>query len=124
MPRSRVFVVKRGELESVGVGGVFTIIGAALPGGGVWGAAFVSIGWGLAVLGRSGDDVSDPVCDVCLSNILETTLPRLPFPVVSFSFGAVPALFSFFRSGLPLGLVPRRGLKASFNLPTGDGDRL
>jgi hypothetical protein len=30
---------------SVGVGGVFTIVGvAASPGGGVWGAAFVSIG--------------------------------------------------------------------------------
>lgn len=43
--RSRVFVVKRGELESVGVGGVFTIIGAAVsPGGGVCGAAFVSMG--------------------------------------------------------------------------------
>lgn len=35
---------KRGVLESVGVGGVFTIIGAVSPGGGVCGTAVVSMG--------------------------------------------------------------------------------
>lgn len=42
-PRSRTDS-KRGELVSVGVGGVFTIRGAVFsPGGGVCGEAFVSI---------------------------------------------------------------------------------
>ena len=42
-PRSRTGS-KRGELVSVGVGGVFTIKGAVFsPGGGVCGEAFVSI---------------------------------------------------------------------------------
>jgi hypothetical protein len=42
-PRSRLFA-NRGILESVGVGGVFTIIGAVSPSGGVCGLAVVSIG--------------------------------------------------------------------------------
>ena len=107
---------------SVGVGGVFTIIGAAASlGGGVCGVTFVSIG---AVLGRSGEVFSNAVCGVCLSNILETTLLRLVFAAESLSFGSVPTPPPDLRSGLPLGLVPRRGLKASFNLPTGECDRL
>ena len=76
--------------------------------------------------GRSGEFVADPGRgDDCLSaNIeptLDATLPRLPSP----------PLFSFFRtpnppglrSGLRLGLDPRRGLNASLIRPTGDGDR-
>lgn len=78
----------------------------------------------MAVLGRSGEEFADPVCEGCFSNILDTTLPRLLLPAESFSFGNVPAPPPDLRSGLRLGLVPRRGLKASFNLPTGDGDRL
>lgn len=42
-PRSRL-LAKRGVLESVGVGGVLTIIGAASLAGGVCGTALVSIG--------------------------------------------------------------------------------
>jgi hypothetical protein len=42
-PRFRLST-KRGVLESVGVGGVFTIIGAVSLGGGVCGTAAVSIG--------------------------------------------------------------------------------
>ena len=59
-PRSLVLDSKRGVLESVGVGGVFTIIGAAVSeAGGVRGGAFVSIVWTLAVLGRSGDELAE-----------------------------------------------------------------
>jgi len=78
-PRSRR-VVKRGTLESVGVGGVFTIIGAVSPGGGVCGAAFVSIGWIFveAVRGRSGEELAeDSFLSGNIAPILEATLPRL-----------------------------------------------
>jgi hypothetical protein len=138
-PRSRLFG-KRGTLESVGVGGVFTIIGAISLEGGVRGAALVSIGWILAeaVRGRSGEELVEIGSGGgCLSGniapILDATLPRLlsaEFFSFSFSFSlsfcncsspAPPA----FRSGLGVGLVPRRpGLKASFNLRPGEGDRL
>jgi hypothetical protein len=124
------FTLSRPELnrfspKSVGVGGVLTIVGALERslGGGVCGVAFVSMDWGLECSGLSGDEFPELVCCPCLSNILDTTLPRLLlFP--RFSLDAAPdPLPPTFRSGLPLGLAPRRGLKASFNLPTGDGDR-
>lgn len=58
----------------------------------------------------------------CLSEkidpTLEATLPRLPSPPLPLSVPTPPGL----RSGLVCGLDPRRGLKASFILPTGDGD--
>lgn len=76
--------------------------------------------------GRSGEFVADTgKGDDCLSeNIeptLDATLPRLPSPPPpSFLRTATPPGF---RSGLRLGLDPRRGLKTSFILPTGEGDR-
>ena len=94
------------------------------PCGGVKGTAFVSIGRICAVLGRSGEELSKLVCEVCFSKILETTLPRLLFPAESLSCGSVPARPPALRSGLMPGLAPRLGLKASFNLPTGEGERL
>jgi hypothetical protein len=128
-----LLVGKRGELESVGVGGVLTMIGAVLsPGGGVRGAAVVSIDCSLPVLGLSGEDVFELGPDeICLSGkiepILDATLPRLPSTTpADFSLPAVlaPAPPGF-RSGLVLGLPPPlRGVKACFNRPTGEGDRL
>ena len=129
-PRSRVNE-KRGLLGSVGVGGVLTIIGAALsPGGGVLGAELVFICWILAVRGRSGEEVTAIGCVDCRSGnmapILDATLPRPFSPVLSFSFKfksdptpPPPALFS----RLLLSPDPRLGLRASFNLPTGEGER-
>ncbi len=76
----------------------------------------MELGWGLMRFGwealcRSGN--IDP--------ILEATLPRLPSPT-DFSFN-VPTPPPGFRSGLVFGLEPRFGVKACFNLPTGDGER-
>lgn len=76
--------------------------------------------------GRSGEFVTDTGRgDDCLSeNIeptLDATLPRLPSPPLP-SFLRTPTPPGL-RSGLRLGLDPRRGLKTSFILPTGDGDR-
>lgn len=123
----------RGEpkADSVGVGGVFTMIGADLSvDGGVRGVALVSIAGILAVRGRSGDDVTEPkaVCEEVLSGNIEpsrdATLPRRFSAKVVASFvataaAAPPAL----RSGLVFGLVPFLGVNASLNLPTGDGVR-
>jgi hypothetical protein len=101
----------RGELGSVGVGGVLTIIGASLEGG-VVGAIFVSMVWIFAVWGRSGDGVATAVGGVgCLSGnidpILDATLLRLPSPA-AFSLYAVPSPAPpDFRSGLVLRLDPR-----------------
>jgi len=129
VPRSRV-VANRGELGSVGVGGVLTIIGAMFsPGGGVLGGAFVSMVLIFAVRGRSGELVEDGTCDAaCLSGnidpILDATLPRLLSPA-DFSFNVpTPPPPPGFLSGLVFGLEPRFGVKACFNLPTGEGDRL
>jgi len=114
----------RGTLESVGVGGVLTIMGAMSPGGGVCGAACVSIGCGVfAVRGRSGEEFVDGSGD-CLSGniapILDATLPRLLSGMFfSFTCNSAPP-----PSRLLLGLVARRpGRKASFNLLPGEGDR-
>lgn len=132
-PRSRLFTAKRGDPGSVGVGGVFTIIGAGSTdpgggGGGVRGGGLsVTIGFGLAVRGRSGDDEADPGDDFSgkIEPSLDATLPRL----------LSAALFSFCNCSAPLppawcselgevGLVPRfPGRKASFNLRPGDGER-
>jgi hypothetical protein len=124
-PRSRL-LAKRGVLESVGVGGVFTIIGAVSPWGGVCGTALVSIGWTLfvPVRGRSGEEFNDG-CGDCLSGniapILDATLPRLSAVFFSFCNCSTAAAL---RSGLGVGLGPRRaGLRASFNLRPGEGDR-
>lgn len=122
-----LFEGNRGELESVGVGGVLTIIGAGLSvDGGVRGAALVSIVCSLPVLGLSGDDALEFGSeDVCLSGkidpILDATLLRLPSVPAAFSFTVTTPLA--FRSGLVFGLPPPLlGVKACFNLPTGEGD--
>lgn len=129
VPRSRG-EPNRGELGSVGVGGVLTIMGAGFsPGGGVLGGAFVSIAWIFAVRGRSGELVEEVAWDAaCLSGnidpILDATLPRL-LSAADFSFNVpTPPTPPGFRSGLVFGLEPRFGVKACFNLPTGEGDRL
>lgn len=125
-PLSRL-LGKRGELASVGVGGVFTMIGARSAGGGVVGAKFVLIGCTLAVRGRSGEDVNGSDAGDCRSGniapILEATLPRLLSADGIFSCvdGLTPPPPAR-RSGLVFGLEPRR-VKAFFNRPTGDGDR-
>jgi hypothetical protein len=128
VPRSRLDS-NRGALGSVGVGGVLTIIGATdSEAGGVCGGAFVSIAWTLAVFGRSGDAVAETDCCVCLSGkiapILDATLPRLPSDILfSFSSCNVSVRPPALRSGLDCWLDPLRpGRRASFNLPTGDGD--
>lgn len=119
---------KCGELVSVGVGGVLTMIGAMSPGGGVEGAEVVFIGWIFAVRGRSGEEVVESVWDDCLSGniapILEATLPRLLSAIVFFSCDdrltpPPPGC----RSGLVFGLGPRR-IKAFLIRAPGDGDRL
>ncbi len=58
--------------------------------------------------------------------ILEATLPRSPSPTLRLSLCVSAPAPPDFRSGLVLGLDPalRRGLRASFSLPTGDGERL
>lgn len=118
----------RGEPESVGVGGVLTMIGAGLSAaGGVSGTALVSIVCSFPVLGLSGDDALEfSSVDVCLSGkidpILDATLLLLPSVPAAFSFTAKTPLA--FRSGLVFGLpLPLLGVKACFNLPTGEGDR-
>jgi hypothetical protein len=123
-------VGKRGELESVGVGGVLTIMGAGLSEeGGVRGTALVSINCNFPVFGLSGEDAFEVDSeDACLSGkiepILEATLPRLASAPATLSFaGVVTATPLAFRSGLVLGLPPPlRGVKACFSLPTGEGD--
>ncbi len=77
--------------------------------------------------GRSGEFVAETGRgDDCLSEkiepTLDATLPRLPSPPLPFSFNSPPTPPGF-RSGLVFGLDPRRGLKASLILPTGEGDR-
>jgi hypothetical protein len=110
VPRS-LLDVNRGELGSVGVGGVLTIIGAS-PEGGVVGAVFVSIVWIFAVRGRSGGGVATTAVGVgCLSGnidpILDATLLRLPSPA-AFSLYPIPSPAPpDFRSGLVFGLDPR-----------------
>ena len=111
----------------MGVGGVFTIIGAKLSlCGGVEGAALVSIGEILAVRGRSGDEAVETGCEDGLSGkmepILDATLPRL---LSVFSFCSDPTVPPpGLRSGLVFGLAPFFGFRTSFNLPTGEGERL
>lgn len=120
-----------GEPESVGVGGVFTMMGAGLLlGGGVRGTTLVSIVCSFPVLGLSKFDAL-VFCSlaVCLSGnidpILEATLPRLPsVPNPLLFVGTAPTAPLAFRSGLVLGLLALRGVKACFNLPTGEGDLL
>lgn len=130
-PRSRL-EENRGELVSVGVGGVLTIIGAGFSvAGGVLGGALVSIVWILAVCGRSGEDTAEGCGEACRSAnmfpTLDTTLPRLLSTVeaLSFSFNPAAPPPPAFRSGLVLGLGlgPRFEVRAFFNLPTGDGLR-
>lgn len=63
-----------------------------------------------------------------IAPILDTTLPRLLsaelFSVCNCSTAAPPALRSGLGVGIGIGLVPRfPGLKASFNLRPGEGDR-
>lgn len=116
----------RGTLGSVGVGGVFTIIGAFVSAeGGVDGAALVSICWTLPVRGRVGGEVTVFACrSGNIDPILDATLPRLLSPDVALSFNDDPAPTApVLRSGLVLGLGPRRKIRASFSLPTGEGDR-
>lgn len=132
-PLSRL-LEKRGELEFVGVGGVFTMIGATSPGGGVEGAELVLIGWIFAVRGRSGEDVIDSDEGDCRSGniapILEATLPRLfsadgIFSCTDVFFSCVGELIPpppARRSGLVFGLDPRR-VMAFFIRPAGDSDR-
>ena len=86
----------------------------------------------FSICGLSGDDVVDGDLPggKCLSERMEPTLtlmrlPRLESAPPSFVLNedsAAPA-FPALRSGLVLALDPRLGLKTSFNLPTGDGDR-
>jgi hypothetical protein len=122
------FTLSRFEVNrspgSVGVGGVLTITGAGDDSllGGVCGVACVSIGWSFEFRGLSGDELAESGCCPCLSNILDTTLARLLLPKLSLDVAAGP-LLPILRSGLLLGLAPLRGFNASFNLPTGDGDR-
>lgn len=132
-PRSRL-LGKRGKLASVGVGGVFTMIGAMSPGGGVVGAVLVLIGCIFAVRGRSGEDVIESDEGEWRSGniapILEATLPRLLSADGVFS--CVGALFSCVGelmplpparlSGLVFGLEPRR-VRAFFIRPAGDSER-
>jgi hypothetical protein len=79
------------------------------------------------VRGRSGEFVAETCTeDDCLSEnmepTLDATLPRLPSPPLPLSFACTPTPPDL-RSGLVFGLGASRGLKASFILPTGDGDR-
>lgn len=126
-PRSLLFGGKRGELASVGVGGVFTMIGANSPGGGVEGAEVVLIGWIFAVRGRSGEEVNGSVSRDWRSGkiapILEATLPRLLSAMKLFSCDDGLTSPPVCRSGLVFGLEVRR-VKAFFIRPAGDGDRL
>jgi hypothetical protein len=123
-PRSRL-AEKRGTLESVGVGGVFTIIGAGSPGGGVEGEGVVEIDWIFADRGRSGEDVLEADCGDCLSGniepILDATLPRLLLVNACFSFSGETSTAPPFCS-LVFGL-DRRRFKVSFIRPTGEGVR-
>jgi hypothetical protein len=60
-----------------------------------------------------------------MAPILDATLPRLPSLPAFLSFcipGSRPPVAPAFRSGLVL--APRRGVNASRNLPTGEGDLL
>lgn len=135
-PRSRFAEGNRGVLKSVGVGGVFTMIGATSPVGGVEGGALISVVAILAVRGLSGVDVGGgscgemgTVCDLsgnkCPS--LDETLPRrcivlsAPSDVVEPPTPDDPLNF---LSGLAFGLELFFVFKASRSLPTGDGDRL
>ena len=128
VPRSRADE-KRGELGSVGVGGVLTIVGASFDGG-VLGATFVSIFWIVPVWGRSGEATEavwggeGGILSGNIDPILDATLPRLPSAVLLFSFCNMPnPTEPGLRSGLVLGLGPRRGVRASLSLPTGEDDR-
>lgn len=121
-----LLIGKSGELESVGVGGVLTMMGATRSAdGGVRGSEPVSIVGSLPVFGLSGDDELEFGSeDICLSGkidpILDATLPRLPSTPTVLSFNTVVPLL--FRSGLVLGLPPPlRDVKTCFNLPTGEG---
>ena len=127
-PRSRLFGGKRGELASVGVGGVFTMIGVNSPGGGVEGAEVVLIGWiFVAARGRSGEEVNGSVSGDWRSGkiapILGATFPRLLSAMKLFSCDDGLTSPPVCRSGLVFGLEVRR-VKAFFIRPTGDGDRL
>lgn len=127
---------KRGELLSVGVGGVLTIAGAAFSVvvGGVLGRPFVSIICGiLGSLIRSCEACTSVSaawggCGDCRSGnmapIRAATLPRLlTVELVSLSFSFLTGVEPRdFRSGLGFGLVVARGAKASRSLPTGDAD--
>jgi hypothetical protein len=110
--------------NSVGVGGVFTITGAGLsPFGGVRGGIFVStLGWtlarfsgeaSLAVAGGSrtgkfwSDSGSTDMVGCCSSR------------VSTGGWGSLPGR----RSGLELFPEVLLGLKMSFNLPAGEGER-
>lgn len=128
LPLSRL-EEKRPAWSSVGVGGVLTINGAVVsPEGGVCGLACVSMGWGtFEFRGGSDEKLTGPNCWPCFSNILDTTLPRLLCPVLSFACTGgtptVPVSRSGLRLGLGSGLTPRRAFSFSRNLPTGEGDR-
>lgn len=122
----------RGELVSVGVGGVFTIIGAGISeAGGVLGGTLVSIDCVLAVRGRSGEEAAGGCAADCLSGninpILDATLPRLLSTVDAFSasFTADTVSATGLRSGLAFGLtLPLLDPKACFILPAGEVLRL
>lgn len=123
VPRSRFTFAKRGEPESVGVGGVATIMGAGSPGGGgggVDGALLVLMGDSFPVRGRSGEDVTEFDLSGKIPPSLEATLLRLlSAALLSFCNCSSPS-----PSGLVLGLGPRLpGLRASFSLRPGEGDR-
>lgn len=130
-PRSRL-EENRGELVSVGVGGVLTIVGATSPGGGVEGGALVSTVLSFAVRGRSGDEVDgvEMGCEAGRSGnndpSLDVTLPRRPSLADEELFSrrlVTEAPPPNFRSGLVFGLGPLRTVNASFSLPTGEGER-
>jgi len=135
-PRSRCVAGEnsRGWL-SVGVGGVFTIVGAGSPGGGGGGVEGTLVFKGRGVFpvrGRSGEEFAespDACCGDCvilsgnMDPILDATLPLLLSDgAFSFSLGnwSPPPLLS----GLDCGLGARfPGRSAFFNLRAGDGDR-
>jgi hypothetical protein len=134
-PRS-LLVGKRGALKSVGVGGVFTIVGATSTAvGGVDGGRPMSTVVIFAVLGRSGVDVgggtggtwTGTVCDLSgnkFPSLDETLLRLLMLSNPSDDDDPPPAEPLNFLSGLVLGLELFFVFNASRSLPTGDGDLL
>jgi hypothetical protein len=90
-----------------------SIIGLTLPDRGLSGDDAVDLG---LACGNGISEINEPNFEFTLP-LLESAPPSLVLN--DESAPPPPAL----RSGLVLGLVPRLGLKTSFNRPTGEGER-